>query len=190
MNTKLDNDIENLSLKSFIMIVVSMAIIISFGTYAWLSYRSNETAMVLTIGNINNVEITLSPYRITSVANPVATYASEKYTNVTAINSNNIPRNFTLYYKINNIANELKIASFKYTIERSTNNGSSYSLLKTGNFTTASSGSNMTILEENLPASTTYKYKVYIWLDANGGNQASAQDKTLDCELRASIINN
>lgn len=173
--------------KSIFMLILAILVIITVGTFAFLTYRSNNTAMVLTIGDINDVEITLSPYQITGTFNPISTYTNEKYTNVTVKNSNSSSRNITLYYQINSIANELKIASFKYTITKSTDNGSSYSHLKTGNFASATTGSNMNITEESIPAGATYKYKVYIWLDSSGGNQASAQGKTLNAELRALI---
>lgn len=190
MNPEIDNDIKKISIKSLVMIIIAIVAVITVGTFAWLTYRSNDTAMVLTIGDINDVEVTLSPYKIEGTFSPVSTYTNEKYTNVTAVNNNTSARNFKLYYHINSIASELKISSFKYSITKSTDNGSSYSHIKTGNFTTASNGNDMTIWEESLPNGANYKYKVYIWLDSSGGNQSSAQGKTIDAELRAEIVNN
>ena len=189
----MENEIKKISkfnIKTILFIIIIFIAIISLGTFAWLTYRSNDTSMVYTVGDINNVEITLSPYQIKTTISPVTSYTSEKYTNVTATNNSDTARDIKLYYQINSIAEELKITSFKYTIERSTNNGTSYTQYKTGNFVSAVSGNNMTILEESMPSNTTYKYKVYIWLDGSMGNQASASGKSLDCELRASIVEN
>jgi hypothetical protein len=178
---------EKLGKKSVIVLVVLLLAVIATGTYAWLSYRSNDTAMVLTIGDIDSIRITLSPYQITTTASPVSTYTNEPYSSITAANAASTAKTFNLFYKINTIADELKISSFKYTVTKSTN-GTSYSSYLTGNFSTASNGNDLNIkTSESIPAGTTYYYRVYIWLDSSGGNQASASGKTLDCELRASI---
>ena len=74
--------------KYLILIFVFIAITMIAGTFAWLTYRSSKTAMVLTVGNLNNVQITLSPYQIDGELDPVTTYTSGISTNVTAINNN------------------------------------------------------------------------------------------------------
>ena len=181
------DDKNTISKKSLLIMILSILTVISVGTYAWLSYRSNDTSMVLTIGDINKVQVTLSPYQINTSIISTQTYTTNPYTSITARNNRTTPRDLRLFYKINSIDPALKIAAFKYTIERSTDSGSTYTSYKTGNFTSATVTADMDILSETLPASTTYYYKVYIWLDSAGSNQASASGKTLDCELRAAI---
>ena len=185
----MNNEKDKSNIIGTIVIVLVIIAVVFAGTYAWISYRSQKTAMVLTIGNVNNIQVTLTPYQFNSTISPVSSYANQKYTSVSAVNNGQSTGNVRLYYHINSIADELKIASFKYTMERSTNNGSSYALYASGsgNFTTATNNGDLTILTDAIPANGKYKYKVYIWLDSNGGNQTGASGKTLDCELRAAI---
>lgn len=170
-----------------LFMILMMGIIIVVGTYAWLSYRSNDTAMVLTIGEINNVQVTLSPYQIKASLLPQVTYASDNYTSVTAVNNSITARSFRLFYKISSIDNELISSDFKYTIERSTN-GTTYSEYKSGNFSSASNDSELTILEERITGNnTTYQYKVYLWIDGTNSGQSYMQGKSFNGELRAEI---
>lgn len=176
--------------KYLLMSIILIGLVIIVGTYAWLSYRSNDTAMVLTIGDINNVEVTLSPYQIKANILPQVTYVSDNYTNVNAVNNSTSLRKIKLFYKINNIDNELISNNFKYTIEKSTN-GTTYTEYKTGNFNNTSNNSELTILEENIPGNnTTYKYKVYLWLDGTNSGQSNIQGKSFNGELRATIAEN
>ena len=174
--------------RTILIIIFIMIAIIITGTFAWLSYRTNDTAMVLTIGEINSVQVTLSPYQINKKIASVTTYTSGIVTNVTAVNNSSSDRNIKLYYQINQIDSALAISSFKYVITKSTNGGSSYTSYSTGNFTSASSNSTKVILEESLPGlGTTYMYKVYLYLDGSTGNNSSAAGKVFNGELRAEI---
>ena len=184
-NTKIIN------IKNFLMILVIMISIISLGTFAWLSYRSNDTAMVLTIGEIDGMSVTLKPYQINSSLNPVTTYDSGIVIDVTANNKKSSSDNFKLFYKIDSIDSELVNSSFKYTVTKSTNNGSTYTEVKTGDFSTASSNSELEIYKESVPGNnTTYLYKVYLWIDGNMGDQSAMQGKVFTGELRAKIGSN
>ena len=186
----MDNNIENkknINIKNYIVIILAVIIVLIAGTYAWLSYRSNNTHMVLTIGEINDVQVTLSPYKIVSTISPVSAYTDQtNYSTVTVKNNNASSRMINLYYHINNIPDALKISGFKYTITKSTDN-STYTFVKTDSFSSASSNSDFIIHEDSVNSGTTY-YRVYVWLDTNdGGNQASAQGATFDAELLSSI---
>ena len=174
--------------KTILLTVFVMIAIIIVGTYAWLSYRTNETAMVLTIGEIENVRVTLSPYQINKKMASVTSYTSGAVTDVTAVNNSNKNQHVQLYYQINQIDSALAISSFKYVITKSTNGGSSYTSYSTGNFTSASSNSIKNILDESIPGNgTTYMYKVYLFLDGSTGNNSSAAGKVFNGELRADI---
>ena len=174
--------------KRYILVsIIIMLLVILVGTYAWLTYRSNKTAMVLTIGDIDNVRVTLSPYQIKTEMTPVLAYTSADYVSVEAINNNNYLNNITLYYKINSIDSALVNSNFRYTIERSTDNGSTYSSYKTGNFSAANTTDDFVILTEDIPKNSTYKYKVYVWLYGSGGGQNNVQGKSFNGELNASI---
>ena len=184
-NKKKKNNL--LNTKNLLFLIITLLVIISLGTYAWLSYRTNDTAMVLTVGNINNVRVTLSPYQINAKANPVAAYTSGIMTDVEAINNNTASKKFVLYFKIDTIDTALRDSGFKYTITRATS-GNTYTVYQNGNFANAVSNSDLTILEETLPNGATYKYKVYVWVDSSSGNQSAMQGKSFIAELRAEIV--
>ena len=167
---------------------VLFGVFILIGTYAWLTWKSKETALVLTIGNINNIQITLKPYVIDNELLPVLSYESGVSTNVDVVNNSSVKKKFRLYYKINDIAEELIDEAFKYTITRSTDNGNTYEIYKEGNFVGTTSNSNLEILEETIVKNDNYKYKVYLWLDGDGNSQGNAQGKGFSGELRAEFL--
>lgn len=185
MQKKKKND--NRDIKSMLVIIFAVVIIMITGTFAWLTYRSNDTAMTLTIGDVEGLTVSLKPYQINGSIAPVSAYTSGKMISVTADNKNIVSDGFTLYYQINSIDSALKNAYFKYTVTRSTNNGSSYSVVANGNFVNAQANSNLNIHSDTVPAGTKYLYRVYLWIDTAGGNQSSMQGKIFNGELRATI---
>ncbi len=177
--------------KVFIMIL-SLALVIISGTFAWLSWRTQKTSLVLTVGDIRGLTVSLKPYQINATLSPVSAYTDGIVIDVTADNKKTEADNFKLFYKIDTIDNALKDQSFKYTITKCTANcanASNYTLLNAagGNFVGANNNSNLPIYQESVPANTTYKYKVYLWIDSSGGNQSNMQNKTFTGELRASV---
>lgn len=181
---------EKNKMKTILFTVISIGLITIIGTYAWLSYRSNSTAMVLTIGEINKIRITLKPYQISKSISPQVTYETDNendYVQVEAINNSSQPGKIILYFDIENIDTQLQQDSnFKYTIEKSTD-GTTYSELKSGNFRNIDNN-RLQILLEDLPNNTTYNYKVYIWLDgSNSGQGSSITGKSFKGNLYADI---
>ena len=177
--------------KVFIMIL-SLALVIISGTFAWLSWRTQKTSLVLTVGDIRGLTVTLKPYQINDSLSPVSSYTDGIVIDITASNAKTEADNFKLFYKIDTIDNALIDSSFKYTITKCTANcdtPSNYTIPSGsgGNFASASSNSNLNIYQETVPANTTYKYKVYLWIDSSGGNQSNMQNKTFQGELRAKI---
>ena len=167
---------------------VLFGVFILIGTYAWLTWKSKETALVLTIGNINNIQITLKPYVIDDELLPVLSYESGVSTNVDVVNNSSVKKKFKLYYKINDIVEELIDEAFKYTITRSVDSGNTYEVYKEGNFVGTTSNSNLEILEETIVKNDNYKYKVYLWLDGDGNSQGNVQGKVFSGELRAEFL--
>ena len=187
----MDNN-QKVNNKSIFILILSLALVVITGTFAWLSWRSQNTAMVLTIGDIKGLTVSLKPYQINASLSPKSTYTDGIVIDVTAANAKNEADNFKLFYKITTIDDALKDQGFKYTITKCTSNctnASNYTLLNDagGNFASASSGGNLQIYKETVPANTTYKYKVYLWIDSSAGNQSSMQNKQFVGELRASI---
>ena len=187
----MDNN-QKVNNKSIFILILSLALVVITGTFAWLSWRSQNTAMVLTIGDIKGLTVSLKPYQINASLSPKSTYTDGIVIDVTAANAKNEADNFKLFYKIDTIDDALKDQGFKYTITKCTancTNASNYTVLNDagGNFASASSGGNLQIYKETVPANTTYKYKVYLWIDSSAGNQSSMQNKQFVGELRASI---
>ena len=174
--------------KYLIMLFIFMAIVTIAGTFAWLTYRSKKTALVLTVGSIDGMSVTLKPYQITASLTPTNDYTTEEYVNVTANNKKTKAEIFNLYYEIDTIDAELIDDGFKYTIVKSTDNWSTQTVVKTGDFSSAIAGQNLNIYTETVPGgNTTYQYKVYLWIDSTDGNQANMQGKVFKGELRAEI---
>lgn len=178
---------ETSKLKYVFLVVAFFLVIISLGTYAWLSYRSNDTALVLTIGEINGMSVTLKPYQINATLSPISSYTNGLMTEVEAKNNKSVSETFKLFYAVETISNELKCSDFKYKIMKSTNNWSSQTEVANGDFSNASNGNNLNIYSESIPANGDYEYKVYLWIQESGGNQSSLQGKSFTGELRAII---
>ena len=181
--------------RSILFIAISIAVVVITGTFAWLSWRSQNTAMVLTIGDIKGLSVSLKPYQIDAKLSPVSSYTSSTNVvkvDVTAANAKSEADDFKLYYKIDEIDDELIDSGFKYTIAKCTSscsNQNNYTVLNNagGDFSSASSNSNLEIYQEEIPANATYNYKVYLWIDSSSGNQSNMQNKTFEGELRAKI---
>ena len=168
-------------------LIVAVLVVISLGTYAWLTYRTNDTAMVLTIGDINNVRITMNPYQIDANLSPNLTYTGQPYTTVEVVNNSSEPKGIKLYYKVNAIDSELATSNLKYTIEKKAVGSSSYThITPDGNFAGATKGDIITVVDEEVPVGTTY-YKVYVWLYSASSAQNNVTVKRFNAELGADI---
>ena len=172
--------------KFLIISIAVMIIVIITGTFAWLTYRSNKTAMVLTIGDINQAMVTLKPYQINANIVPNTTFTENKSVavNVEAVNNTSVNKKVRLYYKINEIDEE----DFRYKITRKTDTENSFTDYKNGDFSGAINGQDYEILNEEVPEGKTYDYKVYVWL--NGANSENNQGSSFNGELRAEINTN
>ena len=177
-----------LSNKNILLIVIGIVLVSLAGTIAWFTWRSNDTALVLTVGDISSAQVTLKPYKINAELAPTTSYENEIYTNVTAVNNSTTAKKINLYYHINKIDSELISPNFKYTITKSTDNGSTYTEYKNGNFSTAANNIDLYIMEEEVSGNENIKYKVYIWLDGTNSNEGVA-GKSFSGELRAEVTN-
>lgn len=175
-----------LSNKNILLIVIGIVLVSLAGTFAWFTWRSNDTALVLTVGDISSAQVTLKPYKLNAELAPVTSYEDQVYTNVTAVNNSTTAKKVSLYYHINKIDSELISTSFKYTITKSTDNGSTYTEYKTGNFSTAANNIDLYIMDETVEGNNNIKYKVYIWLDGTTYNEGVA-GSSFSGELRAEI---
>ena len=105
----MDEKENKISKKSLIFMIFTIVAVLMAGTFAWLSYRTQDTAMVLTVGDIKGLTVTLKPYQIKGTLSPVSGYASGKVVDVTAQNnSTSLADNFKLYYAVDTIDSALK----------------------------------------------------------------------------------
>ena len=170
--------------KIYLVWIILVLLAMIMGSYAYFSWRTSESRLVLTVGDINNIQVILKPYRINAEMVPVSTYESESYVNVDVVNSSNKSKGFELYYSVNTIDQELRSSDFKYTITKSTDGGNTYSEVKTGNFSEAVDNTNIIIYNATVSSKTTEKYRVYVWL-SNNGDQSNVSGASFNAELRA-----
>lgn len=174
--------------KTIYLSILVLGIILIIGTFAWLTWKSNETTLVLTVGEIDDVQVTLKPYKIDKEIISVLTYENEAYINVDAINRGTNNKKIKLYYHVNSINQELINSDFKYTILKSIDDGNTYTEYLSGDFSSSSNDSDLYIMEEYMEANKNYKYKVYIWLDGTNSGQGNIQGMSFNGELRAEIL--
>ena len=175
-----------MSMGRLILTIVMLCIVIVGGTFAWFTYSSRQSALVLTVGDINDTHIILSPYQVKGTLTPVNTYTSGVSSKVEVINDND-STSISLFYKINELDQNLIDNGLKYTITSSTSENGTYSEVKTGDFTEFSGQDEAVIYETKTKDSSKVYYKVYLWVDSTVGNQTEIQNSVLDVELNGSI---
>ncbi|MBQ2873281.1 MAG: hypothetical protein IJE89_04720 [Bacilli bacterium] len=171
-----------------IITIILLLIVIISGTFAWFTYSSKKSALVLTVGDIDSTRITLYPYEFTGTLDPVNSYDSVSYTQITAINNNSTSSSFELSYNAEQIPEELSSSSVKYTITKRISEDTGYEFYSDGDLSELTPETPIILLEkENLdPESTTY-YRVYLWLDNNSGDHSNLQGKTLSVNLNVKL---
>ena len=173
--------------KRLLIVVLLLLITVVSGTFAWFTYQSKESALVLTIGDINDSKVIIKPYQIRQSLTPVNTYTSGVYSQVQVNNNSSNEMLVTLYYRINQLDDVLKNNGLKYTVESSTTVNGIYTKVKTGDFTSLSGTDELSIYDMKVSSKTTLYYRVYLWLDSSAGNQNDVQNTILNVELNARI---
>jgi len=179
---------EKVSISRTSLIVIMLMIVVIGGTFAWFTYRSRESALVLTIGDINDSRMTIKPYQIRESLTPVNTYEGGVYSQIQVVNNNNSSTKMSLFYRINDLDEILINNGLRYTVVSSSSLNGEYIEVKTGDFTELGKNSDrFIILDMDVTASTTIYYRVYLWLDSNFGDQSVVQNLSLDIELNGYI---
>ena len=188
---KNDNKI-GFSLGRLIITLCMVMVVVVGGTFAWLTYSSKQSALVLTIGDINDTQIKLSPYQVEGNISPGTDHTSGVSSEVEVSKGNNNSTSFALFYKINQLDTTLIDKGLSYTII----NKQTGAKVKEGRFselidTSKPLPKEVIILDTNtdatLSANTVAYYSVYLWVDSKVGNQNDIQNSTLDVELNGSI---
>ena len=179
---------ENVNKKKYIIIGVIAVLIVSIvGTLAWYTFGTKKSSLVLVLGNSDELLITLSPYELNIVAAPVTNYTSmTDYVSVTATNSKTISTSFSFFYDIETIDSALASTAMKYAVTRSSTQGGTYTEVATGSFNGSTAGQHKVIYTENVPATTTYYYKIYTYLDGNSSN-SNMEGKVLKTTMGADL---
>ena len=84
----MSNNNFRISLGRMILMVTMLMIVVVGGTFAWFTFASKESALVLSIGDINDSKVIIKPYQIREIMTPVNTYTSGVYSQVTVNNNN------------------------------------------------------------------------------------------------------
>lgn len=174
--------------KKIILTIFLMLIIIISGTVAWLTWKSKESSLVLTVGEVNGPTISLYPYQFNGTLSPVLSYESVDYVQVEATNNRSEKVKAKLFYNIKSIDSVLISSDVKYTVTSSDSKNGTYTEYVTGDFSSASAGGTQDVANISIPANSNKFYRVYVWLDGNGSNSTAMQNKNLSIELRAEFM--
>lgn len=173
--------------KKLLYSIFLMLTIIITGTLAYFTIVTDRTALVLTLGEQDEVLVTLEPFEINGTLSSTVNYTSlEDYIQVTAENFSALPKKVIFYYRINSIDSTLINTKLKYSITSSNTIDGTYSEAKTGNFSTAAEGHDLTVFEFDIPANTTIFYRVYTYLDGSQ-NVSSMTNSLIETEFRAEM---
>ncbi len=169
----------------FLMIGVFLLIAIA-GTFAWLTWKSKETSLVLKVGDVDGLSVTLYPYQIKEEIASSLTSENEIFTTIEAKNNSNKTQSFKLFYKIKEIDDDLK-GNLKYSLVKENSGGTTVSV-KTDNFLDVSSGEDLIITTLSVPNKTTDNYKLYLWLDGESENVTTETKSIINASLGVEII--
>lgn len=174
--------------KKIVLTIFLMLIIIISGTVAWLTWKSKESSLVLTVGEVNGPSISLYPYQLNGTLSPVLNYEGVNYVQVEATNNKNGGTKAKLFYNVKSIDNALISGDVKYTVTSSDSKNGTYTEYATGDLSSASAGNVLEIANIDIPANSNKFYRVYLWIDGNSSNSPNMQNKTLSLELRAEFV--
>jgi len=186
-----DGDVVNK--RKLILIIFLILSIVITGTLAYFSVVTERSALVLVLGEQDEVLVTLEPFEIKGTLMSVTNYTSfetnsieDDYIQMTAENFSSVPKKVIFYYRINDIDDSLVSTSLKYTITSSSEINGTYTEVTTGNFSSAASGFDMAIYEIDIPANSTIFYRVFTYLDGNT-NVSGMAGALIDAEFRAEM---
>ena len=100
-------DNKNVNIGKLILTLFMTLVVVAGGTFAWFTYQSRSSALVLSIGDINDSKVIIKPYEIKETLTPVNAYTSGVYSQVTGINNTSKNMMVTLYYNINELSEDL-----------------------------------------------------------------------------------
>lgn len=179
MNDRLKKIVNN---KYFIVALVLLLItlVIGTGTYAWLTWSSpSTTKLTVKIGNIGDVIFDNGKEINTTGLAPVFNSNDGEKTKFSIVKRSSAASaniNYTVKLNVTSIATELKSTSFKYILLQ---NGEQ---VKSGNFSTISSGSTIELISETL-SDTRADFTFIIYIDGNVENNSNMMGKAFKATI-------
>ena len=163
------NKFKELSKKKWfivLIIVLSIALVGGLGTYAMFYWRSAQnTEITLKIGDIADVTFPEGQELNTNSLAPVFNYTDGETLSFSIENKDTTGATikYTVNFNITNIDEQLRSTSLKYKLLQGS------TVVGEGDFSTATSGSTMKLVKDNLPIGTS-NYTFYIYIDSNEEN--------------------
>ncbi len=107
--------------------------------------------VISSFGNPASTLISISNYNPTNTMTSSSTYTgTNNVVSLDASNNNSTVEEMNLYYQVDSIDSDIANSNLKFTIEKSTNGGSTYSSVATGDFGSLSNNNPDTISKNNL----------------------------------------
>ena len=162
-----------------IVLIISIILIASLATFAWFIWNSKEnTELTMTIGNLAEVTFTTGNDISEDNMGPVLDYQKDgELTTFSIKNKADYIYYVDIILNIDNIDNELKNNTFKYVLLES-NDNNSFNEIKSGDFTSINTGSNI-IYNLELDSNNTKYYKFIMYIDGNMENDISMMNKSI-----------
>ena len=170
-------------------LVISIILIIALATYAWFTWNSpDNTELTMTVGNLAEIKFETGNDISEDNMGPILDYNKDgEITTFSIKNKADYSYYIDIILNIDSIDQELKNETFKYKILESDNN-TTFTELKTGDFSTINTGSN-TIYSLELSASSTKYYKFIMYIDGSVENNTNMMGKSIKGYLTANASN-
>jgi len=179
--------------RKLLLLIFLIIAIVTVGTLAYFTVITDRTALVLVLGQKNEVLITLRPFEIKGTLMSTLDYTSfetndinNDYIQITAENFSEEPKEVYFYYRINSIDSPLVSNATSYAITSSSSQNGTYTEVLKGNFSTAVSGNDLVVYKFTIPGETTIFYRVFTYLDGTQ-NVTAMSGATINAEFRAEI---
>lgn len=155
-----------------ILLVVLIVFIAITGTYAWFTWSSKEnTDLTMTIGELADVMISGGGNINVENMGPVFNYEDGAHTSITINNKSGNSINHSIKMSISTISDSLKNPLFKFKLLKVENGNKTE--VKSGSFSSASAGSDFTILSDAILPVGVITYDFVIYIDGNFENDLS-----------------
>ncbi len=156
--------------------IILMLLVISVGSYAWLTWSSDNTSLTLSIGELQVMYEHGNDINVSGIG-PVVNYNDGEATTFRVINNTGKEYLYNIYIGINSISDSLKVDSFKYMLLTS-KDGINYSEYETGSFNDIVENKLSVVNSGLLTGGKTY-FKLFIYIDGMMENPVNMMNNSL-----------